>query len=71
MGRKRISLPRKRKSDIGCPRHGMEHMTHDKSSCYCNAPTPGEAFSKCFYHPTLFKVRKQREDTYANHNRCG
>jgi len=35
-----------------CPEHGTEHIVKEGTACYCAFPTPGEKFSKCFYHPT-------------------
>lgn len=41
-----------------CPYHGSKYMITENNAAYCGYPTPGQRFSKCFYHPA-YKTRKR------------
>lgn len=58
------------KKICNCPKHGTKYIIKDGASYYCGAPTPGEMFSRCFYHPNvshpketkMIMKRRQAED---------
>ncbi len=54
------------KNKIDCPKHGDKYMVDlGRGVTYCGFPTPGERFSKCFYHPSFVNSEGKAREMYS------